>query len=110
MVGFPLKGVVPPLVTPLSGRDEIDLPALERIIEHVLGGGVHGLFLLGTTGEGPSLSPAAQRTLVSEATQLVFTSPVAGRASCQSGLNRTRGMPGRQRMRVHVSFCVSAIV
>lgn len=71
MVGFPLKGVIPPLVTPLAGRDEIDLPALGRIIEHVLGGGVHGLFLLGTTGEGPSLSHAAQRTLVAEATRLV---------------------------------------
>lgn len=71
MVGFPLKGVVPPLVTPLAGRDQIDLLALERLIEHVLGGGVHGLFLLGTTGEGPSLGHAAQRSLVSEATRLV---------------------------------------
>ena len=71
MLGFPLKGVIPPLVTPLAGRDEIDLPALERIIEHVLDGGVHGLFLLGTTGEGPSLSHEAQRTLVAAATKLV---------------------------------------
>ncbi len=71
MVGFPLKGVIPPLVTPLAGRDEIDLPALGRIIEHVLGGGVHGVFLLGTTGEGPSLGHEAQRTLVAEATKLV---------------------------------------
>ena len=29
MNGFPLKGVIPPLVTPLAARDEIDLPALE---------------------------------------------------------------------------------
>ena len=71
MNGIPLKGVIPPLVTPLAGRDEIDLPGLERVIEHVLAGGVHGLFLLGTTGEGPSLSPAAQRIFVSEATQLI---------------------------------------
>lgn len=69
--GFPLKGVIPPLVTPLAGRDEIDQPALERVLEHVLGGGVHGLFLLGTTGEGPSLSPQAQRSLVTEATRLI---------------------------------------
>jgi 4-hydroxy-tetrahydrodipicolinate synthase len=26
------------------------------LIEHILGGGVHGLFVLGSTGEGPSLS------------------------------------------------------
>lgn len=66
-----MKDVIPPLVTPRAGRDELDLPALERIIEHVLGGGVHGLFLLGTTGEGPSLSHAARQTLVTEATRLV---------------------------------------
>ncbi len=71
MLNLPLKGVIPPLVTPLKGRDQIDLPALERIIEHVLAGGVHGLFLLGTTGEGPSLSPEAQRTVVKEATRII---------------------------------------
>lgn len=71
MLKLPLKGVIPPLVTPLKGRDQIDLPALERIIEHVLAGGVHGLFLLGTTGEGPSLSPEAQRTVVKEATKII---------------------------------------
>ena len=29
---------------------------LERLVEHILAGGVAGLFILGTTGEGPSLS------------------------------------------------------
>lgn len=71
MLKLPLKGVIPPLVTPLKGRDQIDLPALERVIEHVLAGGVHGLFLLGTTGEGPSLSHEAQRVLVKEATKII---------------------------------------
>jgi dihydrodipicolinate synthase/N-acetylneuraminate lyase len=52
----PLTGIFPPLVTPLVNRDTLDVPAFERLIEHVLAGGVHGLFLLGTTGEGPSLS------------------------------------------------------
>ena len=27
---------------------------MEKLVEHVLAGGVHGLFILGTTGEGPS--------------------------------------------------------
>jgi 4-hydroxy-tetrahydrodipicolinate synthase len=40
----------------LSGRDTLDVPGLERLIERILGGGVSGLFILGTTGEGPSLS------------------------------------------------------
>jgi 4-hydroxy-tetrahydrodipicolinate synthase len=60
----PLTGIVPPLVTPLRDRDELDVPGLERLLEHVLGGGVSGLFILGTTGEGPSLSHPLRRELI----------------------------------------------
>ena len=52
------------MVTPLRGRDELDLPGLERLIEHILKGGVSGLFILGTTGEGPSLSYHLRRELI----------------------------------------------
>jgi 4-hydroxy-tetrahydrodipicolinate synthase len=44
------------MVTPLLDRDMLDVAGLERLIEHILRGGVHGLFILGTTGEAPSLS------------------------------------------------------
>jgi dihydrodipicolinate synthase/N-acetylneuraminate lyase len=59
-----LQGIVPPMLTPLRGRDELDVPGLERLIEHILGGGVSGLFILGTTGEGPSLSYRLRRELI----------------------------------------------
>ena len=52
------------MVTPLRGRDELDLAGLERLIEHILSGGIDGLFILGTTGEGPSLSYSLRRELV----------------------------------------------
>ncbi|MHC4461823.1 MAG: dihydrodipicolinate synthase family protein, partial [Planctomycetota bacterium] len=52
----PLCGIIPPMVTPLLDRDSLDADGLERLVEHILGGGVHGLFILGTTGEAPSLS------------------------------------------------------
>src|SRR3954454_15133593 len=67
----PLRGIIPPLVTPLLDRDRLDHAGLERLIEHVLGGGVHGLFLLGTTGEGPSLSYRLRRELVQRTCSLV---------------------------------------
>ncbi|RKX47313.1 MAG: dihydrodipicolinate synthase family protein [Verrucomicrobia bacterium] len=50
-----LRGIVPPLITPLKDRDTLDVQGLEKLLEHVIAGGVHGLFILGTTGEGPSL-------------------------------------------------------
>jgi len=59
-----LHGIVPPLVTPLRGRDELDAAGLEKLLEHVLAGGVSGLFILGTTGEGPSLSYRLRRELI----------------------------------------------
>ena len=46
------KGVVPPLVTLLTPDEEIDQQGTRKLIEHVISGGVHGIFLLGTTGEG----------------------------------------------------------
>ena len=52
----PLRGIIPPMVTPLLAPDALDVAGLERLIEHILAGGVHGLFILGTTGEAPSLS------------------------------------------------------
>jgi 4-hydroxy-tetrahydrodipicolinate synthase len=61
----PIQGIIPPLVTPLAGRDRLDREGLERLIEHTLAGGVHGLFMLGTTGEGPSLSYRLRRELIS---------------------------------------------
>ncbi len=52
----PLRGIIVPMVTPLLDRDNLDIAGLERLIEHIVAGGIHGLFILGTTGEAPSLS------------------------------------------------------
>ncbi len=52
------------MVTPLRGRDELDTAGLERLVEHLIGGGVSALFILGTTGEGPSLSYRVRREVV----------------------------------------------
>ncbi|SFJ37740.1 dihydrodipicolinate synthase family protein [Planctomicrobium piriforme] len=67
----PLSGIIPPLLTPLTARDQLDVAGLERLIEHVLAGGVHGLFLLGTTGEAPSLSYRLRRELVTKSCRIV---------------------------------------
>jgi 4-hydroxy-tetrahydrodipicolinate synthase len=60
----PLRGIIPPMATPLASIDRLDLPGLERLIEHILRGGVHGLFILGTTGEGPALSYRLRHELI----------------------------------------------
>jgi len=49
------RGIVTPLVTPLRNDGELDTEGLGNLIEHVLAGGVHGLFALGSSGEAPEL-------------------------------------------------------
>jgi dihydrodipicolinate synthase/N-acetylneuraminate lyase len=80
----PLRGIVPPMLTPLADRDALDVPGLERLIDHILRGGVHGLFILGTTGEGPSLSYRLRRELVGRTVQ-----QVAGRVPVLVGITDT---------------------
>lgn len=67
----PLRGIVPPMATPLAARDRLDVPGLEKLIEHILAAGVHGLFILGTTGEGPSLSYTLRAELMTRVCQQV---------------------------------------
>jgi len=67
----PLRGIIPPLVTPLLDTDTLDREGLEKLIEHVVAGGVHGAFILGTTGEAQSLSYRLRGELIREACRLV---------------------------------------
>ena len=44
-------GVVPPVATPFTSEGAVDHGSLERLVEHLVAGGAHGLFALGSTGE-----------------------------------------------------------
>ncbi len=81
---IPLRGIIPPMVTPLSGRDSLDVAGAERLVDHLLAGGVHGIFILGTTGEAPSLSYRLRRELISQVCR-----QVAGRVPVLVGVTDT---------------------
>lgn len=66
----PLSGIIPPLVTPLLGNDTLDVESLENLVEHLIAGGVHGLFILGTTGEEQSLSYRLRKQMISETSRI----------------------------------------
>ena len=57
-------GVISPMVSPLAEDGGLDVEGVSRLVEHILAGGVHGLFLLGTTGEATDLPYAVRRELV----------------------------------------------
>jgi dihydrodipicolinate synthase/N-acetylneuraminate lyase len=60
----PLRGLIPPMATPLAAPDRLDAPATQRLISHILAADVQGLFILGSTGEGVSLSHRTRRELI----------------------------------------------
>ena len=62
-----LKGVIPPMITPLTSKGELDDQGLKQLIEHLISGGVHGIFLLGSNGEAPSLTYELRKELITKA-------------------------------------------
>ncbi len=60
----PFRGIIPPMITPLSPDFSLDIAHTERLIEHLIHGGVHGIFILGTTGEFAGLSSAVKSDLI----------------------------------------------
>ena len=60
----PLTGVVPPVCTPLTPDREVDVPSLLRLVDHLVDGGVHALFVLGSTSEVAFLTDRQRRLVV----------------------------------------------
>ncbi len=63
----PLRGVVPPVITPLTPAGEVDTASLRRLTGHLITAGVHGLFLLGSSGEAAYLTDARRLTALETA-------------------------------------------
>lgn len=59
-----LRGVIPPLATPLDPSGAVDVASLRRLIRFQLDAGVHGVFLGGSTGEIALLDSGQRGTLV----------------------------------------------
>ncbi|MBD1261016.1 dihydrodipicolinate synthase family protein [Maribacter polysiphoniae] len=79
-----LKGIIPPMITPLTADGNLDIDGVQRLIEHLISGGVHGIFLLGTNGEGPSLTYELRKELISYSCKFV-----AGRIPVLVGITDT---------------------
>lgn len=60
----PLAGVYAAAVTPLNHASNLDLDSVPHLMEFLNSRGCHGMVLFGTTGEGPSFSPAEREALM----------------------------------------------
>ncbi len=61
-----LHGIIPPMCTPLTEDGEIDAPSVRRLVDHLIDGGVHGIFVLGSSGEFALLTDRQKKLLLHE--------------------------------------------
>ena len=62
--GF-VRGVIPPIVTPVDAEERVVEASLRQIVDHVIAGGVHGILSLGSNGEFFGLAPEEQQRALS---------------------------------------------
>ncbi|MER5741731.1 dihydrodipicolinate synthase family protein [Streptomyces sp. NPDC002225] len=98
-------GVIPPVVTPLTADGEIDRPSLERVVAHLLDGGVSGLFALGSSGETAYLTPARQDEVIR-----IITSAAAGQVPVLVGAIETTTDRAIERARAARDLGADAVV
>lgn len=67
----PFNGIIPPMITPLTDDWKLDVAGVENMVEHLLAGGVNGIFILGTTGEGPGISYKIRKELIKKSCEQV---------------------------------------
>ncbi|MFF3389594.1 dihydrodipicolinate synthase family protein [Streptomyces sp. NPDC002669] len=99
------SGVIPPLVTPLTEDGGIDRPSLERVVGHLLDGGVSGLFALGSSGETAYLTPARQDEVIE-----IVTAVSAGQVPVLVGAIETTTDRAIERGRAAVGLGADAVV
>lgn len=56
-----IRGIIPPLITPTDTQGRVIEAHLRGLIDHVIAGGVHGVFALGGAGEFYALDAAEKR-------------------------------------------------
>jgi 4-hydroxy-tetrahydrodipicolinate synthase len=66
-----LRGIIPPIPTPLDSDETIDVPALRRLLELNVAAGVHGIWVLGTTGRFDLVTDGEQRRLAEQVAEIV---------------------------------------
>jgi len=66
-----LRGTIVALVTPFAADGSLDEPALERLIEFVLDGGVEGVLACGSTGEKSTLTVDEHKHVIERTVEIV---------------------------------------
>lgn len=66
-----IRGIIPPVATPMLDNEDLDLPRLKWFIDHLIGAGVHGIFVLGTNSEFYAMDEDEKQRVIATAVEHV---------------------------------------
>jgi 4-hydroxy-tetrahydrodipicolinate synthase len=66
-----IRGIIPPVATPMQANEDLDLPRLRWFIDHQIAAGVHGIFVLGTNSEFYALDEKVKQQVIATAVEHV---------------------------------------
>lgn len=66
-----IRGIIPPIATPLTSAEDVDVAGMHRLVNFLLDAGVHGIFVMGGTGEFAFLRDRERRRAIEAAVDAV---------------------------------------
>jgi len=93
------------MVTPLLDTNTLDEQGVENLVEHLIAGGVSGIFILGTTGEAQHLSSKIKEELIRKTAACIN-----GRVSLLVGITDTSFYGSLDIARIAAENNASAVV
>ena len=100
-----LRGVVPPVCTPFTADYEVDEKSLRRLVNHLIDGGVHGLFVLGSTSEVAYLTDKRRADVIR-----IAIDETAGRVPVVAGAIDMTTLRVNEHVRAAVAAGIDGIV
>jgi len=61
---FKARGIIPPMITPFNDDEKVDCKTLKKMTNYLIDAGVHGVFPLGSTGEGYGIDFDEKRKVI----------------------------------------------
>src|SRR5437868_11873213 len=62
-----IRGIIPPVATPMHANEDLDLPRLKWFLDYLIDEGVHGVFVLGTNSEFYALDEREKQAVIATA-------------------------------------------
>lgn len=98
------EGIFTPTITPLDAKERVDELGFTKQLNRLIGNGVHGIYLLGTSGEFTTLTNAERERAIDIAMKVVN-----GRVPIISGVMDTSTQRVIQNIEIAQEFGVDAV-